>query len=88
MKIIQRRLLLKINKDKYIVKDEKNKNDIFLPPVLDERAKNYRFIASLDNEIKTMQEAINSLKIKNFEIPIFYRLKTSKNYPLHMILQV
>ena len=34
------------------------------PPKLDDRAKNYRFIASLDNELILMEKVFNSLTIK------------------------
>ncbi len=44
--------------------DKKNNNTIALPPILNEKAKNYRFLASLDNEIRTMEEVFSSLKIE------------------------
>ena len=34
------------------------------PPKLDDRAKNYRFIVSLDNELILMEKVFNSLAIK------------------------
>ena len=36
----------------------------FLPPKLGEKAENYRFIASLDNELEVMEHVLKSLSIK------------------------
>ena len=58
--------LLDLNqKESKINQRKKTENDpVFLPPKLNERAQNYRLIASLNNDIKIMQDVFELLKIK------------------------
>ncbi len=55
------------NKLEKLIENKFKKNpipEILLPPKLDERAENYRFLASLDNELGSMEKVFTQLEIK------------------------
>ena len=52
------------NLTEIIKKKEEDPIASFLPPRQSERAENYRFIASLENELESMEKVLNSLDIK------------------------